>query len=306
MAEFTWYHNGEWLPQSEVKLDPSDRGVTLGDQVLDVERTFGGKGFRLKEHIDRIYRSLKHVRIDPGISPEGMLEITEEGIRRNWPLVAEGSDMSITQLVTRGPGGPRAWAAGPPNLYVKFGENNMGGWARYYTEGIHGAITKVRSYEPDTIDPKVKHLSRINMALAELEANDVDPGAWPILSDKDSNLTEGSGYNVFMFSDGALRTPTDRAALAGISRRMTLDLAEQLEIPAYEEDLQSYDLYTADEAFFTSTPFSILPVTQVDRRGIGDGKPGPVTQQLLAAWSDAVGIDMVDQAVRQSEASAGA
>jgi branched-chain amino acid aminotransferase len=109
-----------------------------------------------------------------------------------------------------------------------------------------------------------------------------------------------------MFSDGALRTPTDRAALAGISRSMTLDLAEQLEIPAYEEDLQPYDLYTADEAFFTSTPFSILPVTQVDRRDIGDGKPGPVTQQLLAAWSDAVGIDMVDQATRQAKASAAA
>ena len=87
---------------------------------------------------------------------------------------------------------------------------------------------------------------------------------------------------------------------------MTLELAAQLEIPAYEEDLQPYDLYTADEAFFTSTPFSILSVTQVDRRDIGDGRPGAVTRQPLAAWSDAVGIDMVDQAVRQSQARAGA
>ena len=305
MGDFTWYHNGDWLPASQIRLDPTDRGVMLGDQVLDVERTFGGKGFRLEEHIDRLYKSLRHVRIDPGLSPAEMLEITEDGIRRNWPLVDRGSDLAITQLVSRGPGSPRAWAAGPPNVFVKFGENNMGGWAHYYSEGVHGVVTKIRSYEPDTIDPKVKHLSRMNMALAELEANDVDPGAWPILSDKDANLTEGSGYNVFVVTDRALRTPTDRAALAGISRDMVLDLAQELKIPASEEDLQPYDLYTADEALFCSTPFAILPVTQVDRRTIGDGMPGPVTEQLLAAWSDAVGVDIVEQAVRQAHPLAG-
>ena len=302
MSEYTWYNNGDWLPQSEVKLDPADRGVTLGDQVVDVERTFDGKVFRLKEHIDRLYRSLKHVRIDPGLSPQEMTEVTEEGVRRNMPNVPEGGDLSITQLVTRGSGGPRAYGAGPPNVYVKFEFQGGAMFARYYAEGMHGVITKVRSYEPDTIDPKVKHLSRMNMSLAELEANDVDPGAWPILQDKDSNLTEGSGYNVFVVSDGVIRTPTDRALLAGISRSMVLDLAEQLDIPAHEEDLQSYDAYTADEAFFTSTPFSVLPVTQIDRRVIGDGKPGPVTQQLLAAWSEAVGIDVVDQALRFADA----
>ena len=161
-------------------------------------------------------------------------------------------------------------------------------------------ITKVHSYEPDTIDSKVKHLSRINMSLAELEANDLDPGAWPVLSDKNGNLTEGSGHNVFMVTGGVVRTPTDRAILAGISRAMVLDLAAQLQMPAYEEALQPYDLFTDDEAFFTSTPFSILPVTQVDRRVIGDGRPGPVTQQLLAAWSESVGVDIVGQAERAS------
>ena len=177
MTEFSWYQNGDWIPRSELRLDPDDRGPKLGDQVVDVERTFGGKGFKLKEHIDRLYKSLAHVRIDPGLSAEEMLRITEEGIRRNWPLVPEDSDLSITQLVTRGAGRARAWTAGPPNVYVKFVENNMAGWADYYTEGVHGVITKIRSYEPDTIDPKVKHQCRINMALAELEANDVDPGA---------------------------------------------------------------------------------------------------------------------------------
>ncbi len=176
----------------------------------------------------------------------------------------------------------------------------MSGWAHYHTEGVHGVITKIRSFEPDTIDSKVKHQSRINMSMAGFEANDLDLGAWPILSDKDGNLTEGSGYNVFVVAKGALRTPTDRATLAGISRDTVLKLAEQLGIPASEDDLQPYDIYTADEAFFCSTPFAILPVTQLDRRAVGDGNPGLVTRQLLAAWSEVVAVDIAEQARQQS------
>ena len=298
MEEFVGYHNGEWLPLSQIKPDPADRGVTLGDQVTDVERTFGGKSFRMREHIDRLYKSLKYVRIDPGLPPDEMLEVSEEGIRRNEHLRPEGSDFSIVHVVTRGPGGPRAWGAGPPNVYIKYGLVGYDTFAPYYREGVRAVITRTRSYEPDALDPKVKHLSRLNMSLAELEANDVDQNAWPILTDMDGNLTEGSGYNAFIATGGTIRTPTDRAILAGISRAMVLDLAGQLDIPAYEEDLQPYDLYTADECFFTSTPFSVLPVTRVDHRSIGDGRPGPITHQLLAAWSEAVGLNIVDQAVR--------
>ena len=161
---------------------------------------------------------------------------------------------------------------------------------------MHGAITRTQSYSPEALDPKVKHYSRMNFNLAELEANDVDPGAWPILRDADGNLTEGSGYNVFLVTNGVIRTASDRALLQGVSRGMVFDLAKQLDVPLVEEDLQPYDLYTADESFFASTSYCVLPVTQVDRRQIGDGKPGPITQQLLAAWSEVVGLDIVDQA----------
>ena len=296
MAEFVEYYNGEWLPYSKVTIDQQDRGARLGDQVLEVERTFNGKVFRLKEHIDRLYKSLKYVRIDPGLSPGEMTEITEEGLRRNERLRTEGGDLSISQIVTRGAGGPRAWNATSPNVYVIFGPLGFSWFAHMYTEGLHGVITRTRSFDPEALDPKVKHLSRLNFALAELEANDVDPGAWPILTDRDGNITEGSGYNVFTVSDGVVRTPGDRAILAGVSRAMALELAGQLGVQALEEDLQPYDFYTADEVFFTSTPFCLLPVTQVDKRVIGDGKPGPLTRQLLAAWSEAVGVDIVDQA----------
>ena len=297
MDEFVGYHNGNWLPDSQILPDPADRGTHLGDKVTDVERTFNGKSFRMREHVHRLYKSLKYVRIDPGLTEDEMYEISEEGIRRNEHLRPEGQDMTIVHIITRGAGGPRAYAAGPPNVYIKY---SLAGYdfAPYYDKGMHGVITRTRSYEPAALDPKVKHLSRLNMSLAEVEANDLDPGAWPILTDKDGNITEGSGYNVFIVTDGVIRTPTDTAILAGISRDMVLDLAKQLEVPAYEEDLQPYDVYTADECFFSSTPFSILPVTYVDRRPIGDGKPGPMTENLLAAWSEAVGIDVVDQSLR--------
>ena len=102
-------------------------------------------------------------------------------------------------------------------------------------------------------------------------------------------------------SDGVIRSPDDRSILQGISRGMVMDLAQQLNIPFVEEHLQPYDLYNADEVFFTGTSPCVLPCTEVDRRQVSDGKPGPITQQLLAAWSEAVGVDIVDQALRYAK-----
>jgi branched-chain amino acid aminotransferase len=295
MADYTAYFNGEWVPFSQVKIDPMDRGFMGGDVVFDVARTFNGKSFRMKEHVDRLYRSLKVVRIDPGLSPEEMTDISEEVITRNEDQRAEVGDFSIWQFVTRGPGA-RTRDAGPPTVCVKVVPVGFAQFAHLYDEGAHGVITRTRSYPAQSIDPKVKHWSRMNFAMADLEAADVDPEGWPILTDVAGNLTEGTTNNVFLVTDGVIRTAGDSDLLQGISRGMLLDLAHQLNIPVVAEDLQPYDLYTADEAFFTSTGPSVLPITRVDKRQIKDGKPGPITQQLLAAWSEAVGVDIIGQA----------
>ena len=296
MAGYVAYFNGEWVPWSQVKIDPSDRGFLVGDVVFDVARTFNGKGFRMREHVERLYRSLKYVRIDPGLSLEGMLGVSEEVIRRNEHLRADMGDFALWQFVTRGPG---RWTrdAGPPAVCVKVGPIDFGRFARFYRPGAHAVVARTRSYPAEVLDPKVKHFSRMNFNLAELEVADVDPEAWPLLMDSEGNLTEGTGYNVFIVTDGVVRTPGDRAVLQGVSRGMVLDLARQLNIPVVEEDLQPYDLYTADESFLSFTSSCVLPVTRADKRQIGDGKPGPITQQLLAAWSEAVGLDIVDQAL---------
>ena len=301
MVDYVAYFKGEWIPSSEIKLDINDRGFMVGDVVFDVERTFNGKSFRMKEHIERLYRSLKYVRIDPGLSLDEMLDLSEEVISRNADKREEIGDFAVSQFVTRGQG-RRAWSSESPTVCVKIAPIPFEIFAHAYSDGMHGSITRTRSYSPEELDPKVKHYNRMNFSLAELEANDVDPGAWPILRDENGNITEGSGYNVLMVTDGVIRTATDRALLQGVSRGMVFDLAKQLGIEVSEEDLQPYDLYTADEAFFASTSYCVLPVTVIDRREIGNGKPGPITQQLLAAWSETVGVDIVDQAIRFAKA----
>ena len=209
MAEYTAYFNGEWMPFNEVKISPLDRGFEVGDVVFDVARTFDGKSFRMKEHVDRLYRSLKFVRIDPGLSFDEFMQISEEAIARNEPLREDVGDFTVRQFVTRGEGG---WThqAGPPAVCVMVRPINFGRFSKYYTEGAHGVIPRTRSYSSESLDPKVKHYSRMNFNMAELEASDIDPDAWPILMDVDGNLTEGTGYNFFMVTDGVIRTSNDR------------------------------------------------------------------------------------------------
>jgi branched-chain amino acid aminotransferase len=297
MADYVAYFCGEWMPASQVKIDPMDRGFLVGDAVFDVARTFNGKSFRLREHVDRLYRSLKYVRIDPGMPPEVMIRISEEIITRNEHLRAEVGDFAVWQFVTRGRG---RWAhsAGPPAVGVFIRALGFARFAHLYEQGAHGVIVRSRSFSPDALDPKVKNFSRMNFNLAELEAADVDKAAWPILLDSRGNVTEGVGYNVFMVTDGVIRTAGDRSVLQGVSRGMVFELAKGLGIPIVEEEVQPYDLYNADEVFFSSTSPCVLPVTRVDRRPIGQGVPGPVVQQLLAAWSEAVGVDIVEQALK--------
>ena len=297
MADYTVYFNGEWMPFSQVKIDPMDRGFMLGDVVFEVARTFNGKIFRLEEHIDRLYKSLKYSRITPDLSAEEMLNISEHVVNINDHLRAEVGDYTVWQFVTRG---PVRWtrSAGPPSVCVRISPIDFGRFTQYFDQGAHGVITRTRSYPNESLDSKIKHHSRMNFNLAELEASDVDPEAWPILTDIQGNITEGTGYNIFIVTNGVIKTPRDNNILQGVSRKMVFDLSKQLNIPIIEEDIQPYDLYTADEVFFSSTSYCVLPVTKIDNRHIKDRTPGPITQQILAAWSEIVGVDIIGQALQ--------
>ena len=163
--------------------------------------------------------------------------------------------------------------------------------------GLQRCLPARNLVAPDSLDPKLKHYSRMNFVLANLEAADVDPEAYPVLLDADGNITEHIAGNFFLVSNGVLKMPGDRSALQGDTRRAILEMAKQIGIPTSEEDLQPYDVYTADEVFLTNTTYCILPAGRVDNRPIGSQVPGPLTRQIQSAWSEMVGIDFVDQAL---------
>jgi branched-chain amino acid aminotransferase len=161
-------------------------------------------------------------------------------------------------------------------------------------------FARTRAYHPTSLDPKVKHYSRLNFVLAELEAIDVDPEAWPVLLDHSGNISEGTTFNFGLVKDGVLYTAGDRNSLQGVSQDTIRTLAADLGIQVADGELQPYDAYSADEAFISATSYCLLPVSKLDNRPLRAKTPGPVVSRLLAAWSELVGVDIVAQARRQA------
>ena len=297
MAEFTAYFNGEWVNRSECKVDIADRGFALGDAVYEAERTFNGEIFELDGHLDRFFRSLQYVRIDPRLSYQEMKQLCVESVERNKHMWRDGNDFALRQYVTRGSGSSVS-NPGPPLVYVGVDYVSFGRFSRMYDDGGHVVFARSRSYSPNSLDPKIKHLSRMNFALAELEAADVDPDAWAVLLDQQGNIAEGVTFNFWIVKDGVIRTAPVRNILQGVTRQTVIDLAERLEIPVSEEDIQLYDAYTADEAFITSTGMCVMPVTRFNGQLVGDGKPGKLTLDLMNRWKEHVNFDFVAHAKR--------
>ena len=302
MTDYQIWLNGDYVLRSEAKIGMTDRGFRLGDVLFDTSRTYDGKVFRLREHLQRLYRSLKYVRIDPAMSIDDMERITLETVEANEELRRqENDDYMITQIVTRGEGGSVVNPSSP-NVSIWIDPIAFDRYSPLYQEGAHAEVTKTRSYSSEQIDPKVKHYSRLNFVLADMEAADVDPNAFPLLLDMDGNLTESTGANFFIVTDGVLRTPGDSSILQGVSRMTVIDLAEQLNIPVAEEDLQPYDLYTADEVFLTSTSLCACPVSSINGKIVGNGdQPGPVTKAITDAYIDLVDYDFVAQYLKKLE-----
>jgi branched-chain amino acid aminotransferase len=302
------YINGDLFPPDEAKISVFDSAVMLGDTVTESTRTFRHRPFRLEEHVDRLYKSLKVTRINAGMSAAEMVELTMQVLAANLPHVPEDEDVWIVHNISRG----RSVAGSDPTkqrssatVIVFTQPMILTDWARFYQEGCHAVTPSSRAIPPQALDARIKNRSRMAYTLAEMEVKLVDPQAQGILLDIDGNVAENKGGNFFIVSEGVLKTPTTRNALAGLSRATVLELAAELGIATEVTDLQLYDIYTADEAFFTSTPYCIMPATRINGLPVGDGKVGETTQRLLAAWSKLAGMDIVGQAMRQLAATEG-
>ena len=292
-----WF-NGKIVRESEVLIPFRDQGFLRGDAVFDMTRSFNGKAFRLEEHITRLYRSLKYLDIDPGLSLAEMASISEEVLGRNRHLLGPGEDYWLAQRISRGisrvPGDN--WDHYGPNIIVDCVPLPLRERAKHFRDGIDVVTPSLRRTPPDALSPRAKMHQYLNLVLADREVKAQNPDAWAVLLDVNGNLAEGQGSNIFLVRDGGLTTPKERFVLPGISRQATIDLARQLRIPFEEQDLDLYDAYTADECFLTSTSLCICGVRSLNGRTFGVGRvPGSVTQLLIDAYKDMVGCDFVAQ-----------
>jgi branched-chain amino acid aminotransferase len=300
VAERQVYISGEYFPESKAKISIFDSAVMLGDTATESTRTFLRKPFKLPEHIKRLYVSLKIMRLDPAMTPDEMMRVTLDVVERNLPTYGDNEDLWIVHNVSRGaypPSGDQSTKR-TPTVIIHTAPMDLSYWAEFYVRGCHAVTPPSRMMPAQSLDPKIKTRSRLAYTLAELEVKLVDPRAQGVILDLDGFIAENKGGNFFVVQDGALKTPPTWQALAGVTRQTTIEIAQGKGIPVEVCALQPYDVYAADEAFFTSTPYCIMPATRFNGLPVGDGEVGPVTEKLLAGWEELAGFDIVDRAIR--------
>ena len=288
------YVNGEILPESQASVSINDRGFLYGDAVFDTTRTFNGEIFRLEQHLDRFYESLRYMRIDSPVDKAEMKEITLKILDENLEILPEGDDYWVSQRVSRGvrglPGGMK------PTIVIECFPLPLQERAEYYRDGIKMITSSIRRTAPESLSPRAKMHNYINLIQAELEVQSQDSRALALLLDVNGNLCEGHGANIFLVNKGVIYTPREQFVLAGISRQVTIELANNLGYEIKETDLDVFDAYTADEIFVTSTSFCICPVSMINGLQVKSKTvPGDVTLELQTAYSKLVKMDFVKQ-----------
>jgi len=295
------YQNGTFVPETDARISIYDSALMFGDMVFEMTRSFNKRQFKLREHLERLYNGLKILRIPIRMTVEDMEAACYETIERNDPVFDEQDEHRLMINVSRGPLGIYAPIFGgkmePTVVIADFPLKwTVASMARLYDKGINSVIPSQRAIPATLMDPKIKNRSRMWYQMANIEVSQVEgDNNWALLIDPDGYIAEGTGDNFFMVKDGALFTPEGRNILRGISRTYVMELAEQLNMPCHECNIEPYDLYNADEAFLTGTPFCILPTTHLNGLPIGEGTMGLITKKLLEQWSDNVGLDIVGQ-----------
>ena len=267
------YLNGEFIPADRASLPLMDAGFWLGINVFDVLSARQGSIFKLEAHVNRFFRSLHTVRIAIPQTRKEFGELIVETVRRSGL-----QDSYIQTVATRGMRDDAPIGEWAPTVIINAVPYFEIVSPEVAARGLRIRISSVRNVPIQSVDAKVKTFNRLHSYLARLEA--LDAGADDaILLDLDGYVTEGRGANVFIVRDGRLYTPPE-GLLEGITRETVFELAAQEGLPANEEQLTPYDLYNADEVFYCTTAGGIMPIVEVDRRQIGSGVPGPITERL--------------------------
>jgi D-alanine transaminase len=270
--------NDRFVERTEATVDIEDRGYQFGDGVYEVIRVYGGAPFLLDEHMARLARSLREIRLEP---PYGIDELTDK-IRRLITLNALGDGIVYLQI-TRGVS-PRTHGF-PKNAHsvLTAYTQTLDRPLQALQEGIRAHLTEdIRWLRCD-----IKSLNLLGSVLAKQEA--LDKGCAEAILHRGKTVTEGSASNVFALIGGVWFThPANHLILDGITRRSVLRIMQELDMPAKEEAVTVEQLLAAEELIVTSTTQEVMPVVAVDGRPIGDGSVGPWTRRLQEAFEAAI------------------
>ncbi|MCD6339349.1 MAG: branched-chain-amino-acid transaminase [Verrucomicrobia bacterium] len=272
--------NGKFYDAEEAKISVFDHGLLYGDGVFEGIRAYNGRVFKLKEHIDRLYYSAKAILLKIPMSPEEMRRAVLDACRENG-----FRDAYIRLVVTRGKG---TLGLGPdrcenPQIIIIVGKIQLYP-KEYYEKGLTiVTVPTVRNLH-SAVNPAIKSLNYLNNILAKIEAQAAGVEE-AVMLNAQGYVAECTGDNIFIVKDNRLLTPPLYAgALYGITRRVVMDLGREIGLEVAEVNLTRYDLYAADECFLTGTGAEIVPVTKIDLREVGEGRPGAVTQRLVESY----------------------
>ena len=296
------FMNGLFVPEHEAKISIFDSALMFGDMVFEMTRSFNKNQFKLREHLERIYTGIKILRIPLKMNINEMEKAVYEAIEKNEPAFSDDDEHRIMIDVSRGLlgiyQGVEGLHKGPNVIIADFPLRwTVVGMGKLFDTGINAVITSQRAIPASLMDPKIKNRSRLFYLMANIEASHFKgENNWALLLDPEGFVAEGTGDNFFIIKDGVIITPEGRNILRGISRDYVMNtLCLQLELPMIEKNIEPYDIYTADEAFMTGTPFCMLPVTRLNSISIGKGEIGPIFSKIINQWSQNIGVDIIKQ-----------
>ena len=274
------YIDGEFLPKAEAKVSVFDHGLLYGDGVFEGIRSYNSRVFKLDAHLERLYDSAKSIMLQIPIPIETMKETVLETLRRNHLREAY-----IRLIVTRGIGdlGLDPDKCPIPSIIIIADKITLYP-QKFYEDGLEIVTASVRRNYSEAINPRIKSLNYLNNILAKIEGK--QSGAEEVLMlNAEGYVVECSGDNIFWVKNGVLVTPPVHIGiLEGVTRNSVIDLARDAGMQVEERVFTRHDLYIADECFLTGTAAEVIPVVKIDRRAIGDGQPGKVTEKLIAAF----------------------
>jgi len=272
--------NGDLVPCEEARISVFDHAVLYGDGVFEGIRSYAGKVFRLEEHVRRLYDSARGIRLPIPMTPEEMAKAVTD------TLAANGlEDSYIRVVVTRGAGtlGLDPNRCEHPAVFIICDKITLYP-KELYENGLEVITASTMRNHPNAVNPRLKSLNYLNNILAKIEA--IDAGTLEaVMLNHLGYVAECTGDNLFIVRDEVVFTPPIAAGiLEGITRDEIIDVARSQGTEVREENLTRQDLYVADECFLTGTAAEVVPVVRIDKRPIGDGKPGPLTKRLAEAF----------------------